>query len=806
MTTPALPIVGGSSGLWGNELNAYIEAMQAPPPAPTGDTSGASDVVALQTFINGLPAGATVQFNGGAQYYINAALTVNKAMTFTGGGTITQVTANTAGIVVTYGPFVWDGPALVGPQHTAYQSVSSAITVSGASVTAPVSFVRIRNSSISNWGAWGIKAQYVNDIIVFDNDIYNIQYAGCMFLTCNNGQISKNRISNIIGSASNGGNAYAISLSESVTGTYSTDPTCQNISIEGNVITNVPQWTGIDMHGATNVTIANNIVQGCNFGIAVISSHGSGAYGLYGPHRIKVTGNVIDVGALGVGQGTYGIIIQGQMGAGPPMLDPGTGISVTGNDIAGYGLPGTTGTGGLIASYTTGLVVNGNTFESCTPEAINLDYYNYAVNIGPNTITDTWDNNTSANNAAIIAWNGYSTGVIHAQAIYAPGLVLAEAVIGAASIGTAVSAVTVLSLYAPPAPSALGSPSGAFAATGSVTVPTSTGTAVLAYTSVTATTLTGVTLTSGTGNITAGFATQSPLHLNTTGYYNDASTNSLTYYRGHCEAAIEITDIYQTTFIPNFPVLYVAKNGTYTTPVPAGSAWLEIELAGPGGGGGGGGAAALTGGTNSQAGGSAGGSGGYVRRGFPITPAMWGSTITVTPPIGGSGGDGGAASTGAMGNAGLAGTSILRAEVQGSGTASGIVVVASGGGAGQPGAANSSTPVAGGNYTAYASALGLGQGGVSGGAGTPAFGLTGGASGGGGFATANLGGGPGGTGSVGSFGTAGVTGASSTPSGQNGGVPANPGVGGQGGGGGAPGGAGGNGGEGGPAQAILTWS
>jgi parallel beta-helix repeat protein len=773
-------------------------------PVPSGDTSGATDAAALQAMLGVLPSGSAVALNPYAPYYINAALTVTSPVTITG-GTIIQTGTSVAGLTVTSGGVTIDSVTLTGPQYATYESASSAITVTGPSYSAPVSLVRVRRCTLANWGAYGVRAQYANDVVIADCDITGCHLAGVEFLTVTTGQVALNRITSIPGSAATSFDCYGISLSEAVSGSTA-DPCTSGVAVTGNIVQNVT-WTGIDMHSGNDVTITGNTVINCpGAGIAIVNSHVSGgSAGIQAVHRVKVTGNTVNIGAAGAGQGQYGIVVQGAVSGGS-VVDYATGVSVTGNTVTGYGLPYSSPVqvGGITLTATRGCSVSGNSVERCGMAGICLYYDNPGLSVGPNTITDVWDSYTIPLAGGIWMSSANNTGVVSPQTIHSPGTVLAQAPIAPASVGLNVSGLITLTFSAGFPYFWNSSPTSVFAATGSVTVPTSTGTAVLAYTGTTAATLTGVTVSSGSGTISAGFATQAPADIGVYGLYNDAGSNSVTYYRGHAEVGTEIQDSFGTTFIPNYPQVYAAHSGGYPVPVPYGVAWLDADLTGTGAGGGGGGSAAT--GVSGQAGGSAGGTGTWVRRGVAIPEAAWGGTLTVVVPVGPAGGPG--APAGSSGNAGTNGTAGTNASVTGSGTGWSVSLIAKGGGSGL-GAATGSTAVAGGNYgqggTPSLPTCVPGQGGSSGAAGMPCIGLPGGTSGGGGPATATLGGGAGGLGSIGAGGAAGGSGTSSTANGVNGSAPSNPGTGGPGGGGGAPGGSGGNGGNGGPAQVTLTW-
>jgi hypothetical protein len=247
-------------------------------------------------------------------------------------------------------------------------------------------------------------------------------------------------------------------------------------------------------------------------------------------------------------------------------------VSVTGNTVTGYGIPYSSPVqvGAITLAATRGASVSGNVIEQPGMAGIALYHDNPGFSLGPNTITDVWDSYSAPLAAGVWMSSANNTGTISAQTVHAPGLALAQAPIATASVGAAVSSVTTLTFSAGYPYFWNSSPASVLAAAGSVTVPTSTGTAVLAYTGVTATTLTGVTLTSGTGTVSAGFATQAPGHVSVYGLYNDASSNTVAYYRGRFEGTTEIRDTFATVTYPAGPAT-AAQGSVFAGPASGGS-------------------------------------------------------------------------------------------------------------------------------------------------------------------------------------------------------------------------------------------
>ena len=141
---------------------------------------------------------------------------------------------------------------------------------------------------ITNFGAYGIIGQYLTDVGIFNNEIFNVGYACLSFLTCRKGSVTRN---NRIHDAypGSGGNVYGINLSHDATGAtqfavqggsastyyYSNDTHlttsppvqqqctnafCIDWTVEGNTFYNFPLWAAIECHGGFGVRIIGNRV------------------------------------------------------------------------------------------------------------------------------------------------------------------------------------------------------------------------------------------------------------------------------------------------------------------------------------------------------------------------------------------------------------------------------------------------------------------------------------------------------------------------------------------------------------------
>ncbi len=249
-----------------------------------------------------------------------------------------------------------------------------------------------------------------------------------------------------------------------------------------------------------------------------------------------------------------------------------------------------------------------------------------------------------------------------------------------------------------------------------------------------------------------------------------------------------------TTYGHPVSQMYMAST---TVTIPVGGMYTYFLLGG-GGGGAGGGSALTSGGVTGQVGGGGGGQGQTIQS---MSMTAVAAALTLTVGAGGTGGAGGAAN----GNPGVSGIDGSNSTITGA-----ITLTAIGGTAGLHGGGNSTNTVGGGAYgsgssTNYfptspngAPGCGGSANSSSGSGGGVAVGVPGWTGGGGGPASATLGGQ---AGTINGNTQSGNT--ASTTGGNGANQAANSGLGGPGGGGGAPGGAGGNGGNGGSGFIMI---
>jgi hypothetical protein len=314
-------------------VSCVVTPVPTATPAPAATSCGSS----LQAKVDAAPSGGTLDLTGCAYA---AGATVGKPLTIV--GATVSPPAGTAGLVVSANDVTLDGLRIIGPQGTTYREGEFGITVA-ASASAPARRLTVRNSEIASFGKAGMWLRYVADVVVENNDVHDIVYAGIMVISGTGGRISGNVVSRIgvQGAAANGNNAYGIALEDQGL------PVTSDFLVSANVVTNVPTWHCLDTHGGLRITFRANTVSQCSRGLFLTSSEASGSRAT----SIVVADNQI----LSPSPVTFNLT--------PITLYAVVGVSLTGNAIVGWGGASPTAAkpyydyGGL----STGVTASGNT-------------------------------------------------------------------------------------------------------------------------------------------------------------------------------------------------------------------------------------------------------------------------------------------------------------------------------------------------------------------------------------------------------------------------------------------------------------
>ena len=279
-------------------------------------------------------------------------------------------------------------------------------TAAGIEVGAVARF-RSQGGSISSFSKYGIVATGADSLVIQENELTDIAYAGVMLLSCRDGIVSRNRVRNVLQPAPFT-NSYGIAASRDSSRSLADAPRSARIRIEGNLIDGVPKWEGIDTHAGSDISIVGNTVINTNVGIALVPGVGTDGVDLYGPQGCLVSGNVID---STVTNGSRGSGIQ-IVGAGTTLGAPTEAAAacvVTGNTVRRHGKEAGGANDGAISAYNTvGLVVSANSIIEGGVRGVHLYHDNQRGIVSSNTFVDTWSD-TVAYTAAVHVSSTFNT-------------------------------------------------------------------------------------------------------------------------------------------------------------------------------------------------------------------------------------------------------------------------------------------------------------------------------------------------------------------------------------------------------------
>lgn len=307
---------------------------------------------------------------------------------------------------------------ITGPQTTGAQTYvvnQKGVTLSGVyngAGNAPtyISHCAIKDCVITNFGMYGIETFYTTYARITGNVVGHCTYTGLGYIASNYGIYADNTVLDI--PQSTAPNSYGIFDSRvDADNDLIGNPRSYANQICDNNVSGVPNWDGINTHAGQTLLISGNVVTNCKKGIEVVGSNGTGGH-QFAPLNVSVVGNTVDNCV-----GTGGIIFTGALGTGS-LGNPeqyATGL-ITGNNVSNCGDQTSSGSGGIFCQYTQGLVISGNTINTCACQLISLTNDNKGIVINGNTGIDPWSN-TSGICAFIYASSFFNTGQVHGNVL-----------------------------------------------------------------------------------------------------------------------------------------------------------------------------------------------------------------------------------------------------------------------------------------------------------------------------------------------------------------------------------------------------
>src|SRR5262249_55922111 len=149
------------------------------------------------------------------------------------------------------------------------------------------------NLTIESFADTAIRLSQVTDIEIKNCDIEDAAYAGILIMSGIGGSIADNTIRRIgyttDPNGANGNKAYGIPLSPNATDDFTANPRSWGITLDGNLVEDVPLWHCLDTHAGSQLTFNNNIVRRCPRAVFITGD----SLG-YHPENIAITGNHLE--------------------------------------------------------------------------------------------------------------------------------------------------------------------------------------------------------------------------------------------------------------------------------------------------------------------------------------------------------------------------------------------------------------------------------------------------------------------------------------------------------------------------------
>lgn len=258
---------------------------------------------------------------------------------------------------------------LVGPGSSP-AGAGRGIRVTGTA-TAPLERVSIEACRLSGFSHDGVLAAHVVGLEVVQNAISDVGYAGVLLVSCVDSVVRGNTVSDVR-QPSGYVNSYGIAVTRDEMRSLADSPRSARVTIDGNTITGVPSWEGIDTHAGESIVVRDNRVSGCSVGIAVVPCPGpDGPDDVYAPTDVYVTGNHVERGAAT--RPGSGIVVKGAGSTVGSTAERATGV-VERNVVVGMG--GGVREAGISLYLTRDVVVRGNELRGCEQRGIALYHSN----------------------------------------------------------------------------------------------------------------------------------------------------------------------------------------------------------------------------------------------------------------------------------------------------------------------------------------------------------------------------------------------------------------------------------------------
>lgn len=336
-------------------------------------------VSTLEEALGRVPSGATLRVTRRWQRSTPLAIERPVTLRFEGSGAIELEAHTTAIDIRSSGVAVVD--AVLRGAGATTKAMGRGIRAVGTAA-APLTDIRVVRCTVSNQSYSGIALEHVRGFAVADCSIDSVGYGAVMILSCMDGVITGNAITDVVQPAGFV-NSYGVIVSRDDSRDLSDAPRSARITVDHNEVTRVLNWEGIDTHSGEEIVIRENTLRDCRVGVAVVPSRdsASGEYAV-ASREVVVAGNDIRrTQALAAGSG---IVVRG---AGTAIGDTAerTSATVSGNTVVGYG--GSPREAAILAYFTQQLIISSNTLSECVRAGVCLYHSNEAATVTRTTVS-----------------------------------------------------------------------------------------------------------------------------------------------------------------------------------------------------------------------------------------------------------------------------------------------------------------------------------------------------------------------------------------------------------------------------------
>jgi hypothetical protein len=376
-----------------------------------GVSTTASAADNTTAFNNAIAQGGRIYVPEG-QYEVNS-VTINNSCRIFGEGTIYRSAVRSdAAFTITASDVQIEGLRFKGSSYnaepTGNNQADNAIEVNGGSTPTQLNNFKFSKLDINGFEGVGIRVNYAIDVVIDNNNINYIGYAGIIGLSVVNGIITKNSIGYIANSGG-GTNAYGITLTRDATETISDSARSVDCVVEANVVQGVRYWTGIDCHAGYKSIIHNNQVYDCANGI-VLQYDSSTEVNKQPCEDLTVRGNMV------YGRSTSSENALGIASLGLSSL-VNKNIVIDNNFVSGCGSYDDTN-GAIYINETTSAEVTNNRVEKSVRHGIGLKGTSANLVVRGNQINGVKDGNTANNRSYIYLDLANISGVLKENRCY----------------------------------------------------------------------------------------------------------------------------------------------------------------------------------------------------------------------------------------------------------------------------------------------------------------------------------------------------------------------------------------------------